>query len=97
MVTSASLSIITLTGVLGLAAEVTEMGTCHLLLPSSLLPSPTNFACLRVSTLSAPSCWLVTLMQGNPICSVHVFMTLVTGRLLAASSSAHSWGLRVFW
>ena len=30
MVTSASLSIITLTGLLGLAAEVMEMGTCHL-------------------------------------------------------------------
>ena len=30
MVTSASLSIITLTGLLGLAAEVMEIGTCHL-------------------------------------------------------------------
>ena len=30
VVTSASLSIITLTGLLGLAAEVIEIGTCHL-------------------------------------------------------------------
>lgn len=46
-------------------------------------------------TLSSPSCWLLTLMQGNPICSVQVCMTVVTGSPLAASSSAHSCGVSV--
>ncbi len=40
-----------------------------------------------------------TVMTGNPFCSVQVFMTASTGYSgpLAASSSAHSWGVSVFW